>query len=144
MLVVKLSARRIAASATSAENASVESSSEPLVASEADIAALEQLRHCDRVATLGRMTASVAHELANPLNVIELRAQLITSDAHTVQQARRNAEVIVEQARRMTRIIEQVLSFVSRRSIWNGCSTRSSRPSTPLEVPDSASPWRKA
>jgi two-component system NtrC family sensor kinase len=82
------------------------------LASEAHIAALEQLRHSDRVATLGRMASSVAHELGNPLNVIELRAQLITSgDAGTLQQAQQSAAVIVEQTRRMTRIIDEILSF---------------------------------
>ena len=60
--------------------------------SEAHIAALEQLRHSDRIATLGRLASSVAHELGNPLNVIELRAQLITSgDTATLHQAQQNA-----------------------------------------------------
>src|SRR5207249_319197 len=39
-------------------------------AAEAQMAALEQLRHSDRVSTLGRLASSVAHELGNPLNVI--------------------------------------------------------------------------
>jgi two-component system NtrC family sensor kinase len=82
------------------------------LASEAHIAALEQLRHSDRIATLGRLASSVAHELGNPLNVIELRAQLITSgDAATLAQAQQNAAVIVEQTRRMTLIIGEILSF---------------------------------
>jgi two-component system, NtrC family, sensor kinase len=81
-------------------------------AAEAHVAALEQLRHSDRVATLGRLASSVAHELGNPLNVIELRAQLISSgDAATLYHAQQSAVVIVEQTRRMTRIIDQVLSF---------------------------------
>jgi two-component system NtrC family sensor kinase len=81
-------------------------------ASEAHIAALEQLRHSDRVATLGRLASSVAHELGNPLNVIELRAQLISSgDVTTLHQAQQNAAVIVEQTKRMTRIIGEILSF---------------------------------
>lgn len=80
---------------------------------EAHIAALEQLRHSDRVTTLGRLASSVAHELGNPLNVIELRAQLINSgDAATLYQAQQNAAVIIEQTRRMTRIINEILSFV--------------------------------
>lgn len=81
-------------------------------AADAHIIALEQLRHSDRVATLGRLASSVAHELGNPLNVIELRAQLIVSgDVSGLQQAQLSAAVIVEQARRMTGIINQVLSF---------------------------------
>lgn len=82
------------------------------VASEAHIAALDQLRHSDRIATLGRLASSVAHELGNPLNVIELRAQMIAAgDTATLDQARHSAVVIVEQARRMTTIINEILSF---------------------------------
>jgi two-component system, NtrC family, sensor kinase len=82
------------------------------LASETHIAALEQLRHSDRIATLGRLASSVAHELGNPLNVIELRAQLISSgDVATLAQAQQSAAVIVEQSRRMTRIIDEILSF---------------------------------
>lgn len=80
--------------------------------SDTHIAALEQLRHSDRVATLGRLASSVAHELGNPLNVIELRAQLIVSgEAGSCEEARQSALVIVEQTRRMTRIIDEILSF---------------------------------
>jgi len=82
------------------------------VAAEDHIIALDQLRHSDRIATLGRLASSVAHELGNPLNVIELRAQLISSgDVSTLYQAQQNAVVIVEQTRRMARIIDEILSF---------------------------------
>lgn len=82
------------------------------IASDAHLAALEQLRHADRVSTLGRLASSIAHELGNPLNVIELRAQLIASgDADTMERAQHSARIIVEQTRRMTRIIDEVLSF---------------------------------
>jgi two-component system, NtrC family, sensor kinase len=85
------------------------------LASEAHIAALEQLRHADRIATLGRLASSVAHELGNPLNVIELRAQLIaTGAAATLHQAQQNAVAIVEQTQRMTTIIDEILSFARR------------------------------
>ena len=76
------------------------------------IAALEQLRHSDRIATLGRLASSVAHELGNPLNVIELRAQLIASgETGSWEESQQSALVIVEQTRRMTRIIDEILSF---------------------------------
>lgn len=81
-------------------------------ASDANAASLEQLRHSDRITTLGRLASSVAHELGNPLNVIELRAQLIRSgDVPTLAYAQQNALVILEQTRRMTRIIDEILSF---------------------------------
>ena len=44
--------------------------------------------------------------------MIELRAQLITSGGvATLQQAEQNASVILEQTRRMTHIIDEILSF---------------------------------
>lgn len=82
------------------------------LASEAHLVALDQLRHSDRLATLGKLASSVAHELGNPLNVIELRAQLIASgDVTSLAQAQQSAAVIMEQTRRMTRIISEILSF---------------------------------
>jgi two-component system NtrC family sensor kinase len=84
-------------------------------AAEAHLEALEQLRHADRVATLGKLASSVAHELGNPLNVIEMRAQLIEGgEAETVADVRQNASIIVAQTRRMTRIISEILSFARR------------------------------
>ncbi len=84
-------------------------------ASDALIQALDQLRHSDRVATIGRLASSVAHELGNPLNVIEMRAQLLVAgDVTTLADARDNASIIVSQARRMTRIIGEILSFARR------------------------------
>ena len=41
------------------------------------IEAMEQLRHGDRLKTLGRLASGVAHELGTPLNVITGRAGLI-------------------------------------------------------------------
>jgi signal transduction histidine kinase len=81
-------------------------------AAETHMAALEQLRHSDRISTLGRLASSVAHELGNPLNVIALRAEMIAADTLvSIADARRHATIIVEQTRRMTRIIGEVLSF---------------------------------
>lgn len=83
--------------------------------SEERIEALDQLRHSDRVATLGRLASSVAHELGNPLNVIEMRAQLIVAgDVTTLDDARASATIIATQARSMTRIISEILSFARR------------------------------
>lgn len=86
------------------------------LSSAAQIEALDQLRHADRIATLGQLAATVAHELGNPLNVIELRARLIISD-RAIEHAREHAGEIVEQTRRMTRIVEEVLAFVRVRPV---------------------------
>ena len=46
-------------------------------ATEARIATLEQLRHADRLKTVGQLASGIAHELGTPLNVVAGRAKLI-------------------------------------------------------------------
>jgi two-component system NtrC family sensor kinase len=81
---------------------------------EARVAALEQLRHTDRLATVGQLAAGVAHELGTPLSVASARSELIaatSAQGEVVQHAR----VIDEQCDRMTAIIQQLLDFSRRR-----------------------------
>lgn len=78
---------------------------------EAKLAALEQLRHADRLKTIGRLASGVAHELGTPLNVIAGRAALIGSGALTNEERVKSADTIREQAERMTHIIRQLLDF---------------------------------
>lgn len=82
---------------------------------QARIAALEQLRHTDRLATVGRLAAGVAHELGTPLSVVSARAQVIVANDPASPGTAQNARVIVEQCERMADIIQQLLDF-SRRS----------------------------
>jgi two-component system, NtrC family, sensor kinase len=78
------------------------------------IAALEQLRHADRLATVGRLASGIAHELGTPLNVVSGRAQLVASGELTDDESKDSARIIFEQAKRMTRIIRQLLDFARR------------------------------
>ena len=83
---------------------------------EARITALEQLRHTDRLATVGQLAAGVAHELGTPLSVASGRAQLIASTDMPRSQLVANANIIVEESDRMTSIIQQLLDFSRRRT----------------------------
>ncbi len=76
------------------------------------IAALEQLRHAERLTTIGRLASSVAHELGTPLNVVAGRARLIVEDE---REGRAHAGIIIDQAERMTKIIRQLLDYARRR-----------------------------
>lgn len=84
-------------------------------AAEARLMALEQLRHAERLATVGKLAAGVAHELGTPLQVVSGYARLISEDAAASPDARENAAVIQEQTERMTSIIRQLLDFARRR-----------------------------
>ena len=77
----------------------------------ARISALEQVRHADRLATVGELAAGIAHELGTPLNVVSGRAGMIVSGDVSGDEAIKGARVVVEQAQRMTKIIRQLLDF---------------------------------
>jgi signal transduction histidine kinase len=79
----------------------------------AKLAALDQLRHADRLATIGQLASGVAHELGTPLNVVAGHAKMIASD-EAPEENRDSARVIAEQAARMTAIIRQLLDFARR------------------------------
>jgi len=83
-------------------------------ANQAKIEALEKLRHTERLATLGKLSAGMAHELGTPLNVISGRAKLIGSNGLPEEDVSRSAKIIGEQAERMTNIMRQLLSFARR------------------------------
>ncbi len=82
---------------------------------EARISALEQLRHTERLSTLGRLSAGIAHEMGTPLNIIAGRAKLITSGGLEKNEVDECSRIIQEQANRMTKLIQQFLDFARRR-----------------------------
>lgn len=82
---------------------------------EARIGALEQLRHADRLATVGRLATGLAHELGTPLNVVMGRAGMIAKGALPASEAAASADVIRSQVERMTHILRQLLSFARPR-----------------------------
>lgn len=84
------------------------------IANNEKIEALEKLRHTERLATLGQLSAGIAHELGTPLNVISGRAKLIRSTGMKPDDISRSATIIGEQADRMTGIMRQLLSFARR------------------------------
>ena len=81
---------------------------------EARISALEQLRHTERLATLGRLSSGIAHELGTPLNVISGRAKLMVSEDLEKEEIAECSRIIREQAERMAKLIRQLLDFARR------------------------------
>jgi signal transduction histidine kinase len=82
----------------------------------ARIATLEQLRHADRLTTVGKLASGIAHELGTPLNVVGGRAKMIVRGCST-EEGVDNARIIVEQADRMAKIIRQLLDFARTRTV---------------------------
>lgn len=90
--------------------------------SAARITALEQLRHADRLATVGKLAAGIAHELGTPLNVVAGRAKMLRKNPTDTGNVAEYAAIIAEQAERMTVIIRQLLDFARRREPKNSAA----------------------
>jgi signal transduction histidine kinase len=78
------------------------------------VATLQQLRHADRLATVGKLASGVAHELGTPLNVVSARARMIADGEANAAEAREYAGVIVGATERMTKTIRQLMQFARR------------------------------
>ena len=75
------------------------------------IETVEQLRHADRLNTVGRMAAGIAHEIGTPLNVVTGRAELIASGELDADATRDSAMAIHSEAQRITKIVRELLDF---------------------------------
>jgi two-component system sensor histidine kinase PilS (NtrC family) len=80
-----------------------------------DAAALRQRAQQLKLASLGRLTASIAHEVRNPLGAISHASQLLAESVPEGGRERRLTTIIEENSRRVNGMIESVLS-ISRRS----------------------------
>ena len=76
----------------------------------------EQLRQTERLAELGTLASGMAHEIGTPMNVILGRAEFLqrkTKDPDTAK----GLQTIVDQVERITKIMNQLLTFARRRPI---------------------------
>lgn len=79
-----------------------------------DAAEMQQRAQQLKLASLGRLTASIAHEIRNPLGAISHAGQLLSESPEITHQDKRLTEIIAENSTRMNRIIENVLSIGKR------------------------------
>lgn len=68
----------------------------------------------ERLATLGQMAATVAHEIKNPLSAIKSIAQVMAEDAKVSSEYARDLSLIVGETDRLGQSVTQLLSFARR------------------------------
>ncbi len=69
-----------------------------------------------KLASLGRLTASIAHEVRNPLGAISHAAQLLSESPDINKADSRLSEIIQSHSRRVNHIIENVLQLSRRKA----------------------------
>jgi signal transduction histidine kinase len=70
-----------------------------------------RIAQSERLAALGRMAATVAHEVKNPLSAIKSIAQVMREDEYLKREYARDLELIVGETDRLSRSVTQMLSF---------------------------------
>ena len=73
-----------------------------------------RLAEGERLAALGRMAATVAHEVKNPLSAIKSIAQVMREDERLVKSFDRDLELIISETDRLSGTVSQLLSFARR------------------------------
>lgn len=82
------------------------------------IRALEETsRRQDRLAAIGRMAASIAHEIRNPLAAMRGSIQMLRADMAGDSSQTELMEIILRESDRLNRIISDFLSYARPRSI---------------------------
>lgn len=71
----------------------------------------EQIRHADRLATIGQLAAGVAHELNEPLGNILGFAQLLAKNPHLQTQAVKDIDKIIKASLHAREIIKKLMLF---------------------------------
>ncbi|MEW6712005.1 MAG: histidine kinase dimerization/phospho-acceptor domain-containing protein, partial [Candidatus Riflebacteria bacterium] len=71
----------------------------------------QQLYHADKLSSIGQLSASVAHEIKNPLASIKTLGQLLQEETGEDDTRREYIDVIVSEVNRLNGVVEQLLKY---------------------------------
>ncbi len=70
-----------------------------------------RIRESERLAHIGKLTTSLAHEIRNPLSSVKMNSQIILKNAGLWGNDQRRMEIIIQEISRLERILEEMLDF---------------------------------
>jgi two-component system sensor histidine kinase PilS (NtrC family) len=71
----------------------------------------ERLRHADRLATLGRMSANIAHEIRNPLAALTGAIEVLASSGTAGDVRERLGQIVLKESGRLNEILRDFLEY---------------------------------
>ena len=75
----------------------------------------EQLQRAERLAALGELTASIAHEIRNPLNGISGAAQIVCRKGVAPEVQAEFGDILQKEVSRLNQVVENILNFARAR-----------------------------
>lgn len=74
----------------------------------------KQMAHADRLASIGQLSSGIAHEINNPLGIIQGYTQLLLRDESEGGQKHEDLQIILKHAKSCKAIVEDLLNFARR------------------------------
>lgn len=77
----------------------------------------QALKQSEKLASMGQLSAGIAHELNNPLGVITMYSNILKDEATEDDPVREDLELIVEQTARCKKIVGGLLNFARKNQV---------------------------
>lgn len=79
--------------------------------------AKQALKHSEKLASMGQLSAGIAHELNNPLGVITMYSNILRDETSENDPVRKDLDLIVEQTDRCKKIVGGLLNFARKNQV---------------------------
>lgn len=77
----------------------------------------QALRQSEKLASMGQLSAGIAHELNNPLGIITMYSNILKEEAKPDDPIKHDLELIAEQANRCKNIVSGLLNFARKNQV---------------------------
>lgn len=79
--------------------------------------AQQALKQSEKLASMGQLSAGIAHELNNPLGVITMYSNILKEEVKVDDPMRQDLDLIVDQAERCRKIVSGLLNFARKNQV---------------------------